>query len=246
MDEIDGSRIARNGFKNEKDVANKFIDWKNDVEAQHWLKIMEYDLEEIEYVTAEVVGGNYKTDVQVHITIKLRNIIDAQNLQVKLVSNKKGFNQIDKRWVDKYAEMWGISNNVVKLLKYFTGESNPYKTGTKDTRRMFISEFTISEQNEILNFFKHNKILILSDIIKGRGKLFAEWILVALKLKNSKWVLKPINVAINHYGKGGVEISPRGSLKIGRVTMQRKGGDAGRDTANMLQFKIDPTELFDI
>ena len=27
--------------------------------------------------------------------------------------------------------------------------------------------------------------------------------------------------------------------------MQRKGGDGGRITANMLQFKLDPTELFD-
>lgn len=26
--------------------------------------------------------------------------------------------------------------------------------------------------------------------------------------------------------------------------MQRKGGDSGRDSAKMLQFKIDPTELF--
>jgi hypothetical protein len=27
--------------------------------------------------------------------------------------------------------------------------------------------------------------------------------------------------------------------------MQRKGGDGGRATAKMLQFKIDPTALFD-
>lgn len=27
---------------------------------------------------------------------------------------------------------------------------------------------------------------------------------------------------------------------------RRKGGDGGRDTANMLQFKLDPTQLFDI
>jgi hypothetical protein len=26
--------------------------------------------------------------------------------------------------------------------------------------------------------------------------------------------------------------------------MQRKGGDNGRDTANMLQFKINPVQLF--
>ena len=28
--------------------------------------------------------------------------------------------------------------------------------------------------------------------------------------------------------------------------MQRKGGDAGREAANMLQFKIDPAEIFNI
>ena len=28
--------------------------------------------------------------------------------------------------------------------------------------------------------------------------------------------------------------------------MQRKGGVAGRDTAKMLQFKVDPTELFNV
>ena len=61
-----------------------------------------------------------------------------------------------------------------------------------------------------------------------------------------RWTLKPINVAINHYSEGEVLITSRGSLKLGRVTMQRKGGDAGRDTANMLQFKVDPTELFNI
>ena len=62
----------------------------------------------------------------------------------------------------------------------------------------------------------------------------------------SIWTLKPINVAINHYSEGNVEITNRGSMKIGRITMQRKGGDAGRDTAKMLQFKVDPTELFNV
>lgn len=58
--------------------------------------------------------------------------------------------------------------------------------------------------------------------------------------------MKPINVVINHYSEGNVEITNRGNLKIGRITMQRKGGDVGRETANMLQFKVDPIELFDI
>jgi len=244
MDSIGGSIIAKNGFSNEKDIANKFINWEKDKDAQQWLEIMGYLLNEIEYVHAEVLHG-YKTDVQVQVTIKLKNLIDAQNLQIKLVSNAKGFNQIDKRWIKNYKEMWNIPNNIEKLLKYYTGELEPYKGDTRDSRRMFMDEFSENEKAEILDWFKKNKMLIILDIVKGRGKYAAEWILVAQKYDDiDRWILKPINVAINHYSDGNVEISNRGNLKIGRITMQRKGGDAGRETANMLQFKVDPIELF--
>lgn len=244
MDSLGGSRIAKDGFNNEKDIANKFINWKNDFEAQEWLKTMGYNLDDIEYVYAEVLHG-YKTDVQVQVTIKLKKIIEAQNLQIKLVSNSRGFNQIDKRWIKAYKEMWNIPNNIVELLQYYTGELLPYKENTRDSRRMFMDEFSIEEQNEIIDYFEQNKMLIILDIVKGRGILAAEWILVAQKIDDVfRWILKPINVAINHYSDGDVEITNRGNLKIGKITMQRKGGDAGRDTAKMLQFKVDPIELF--
>lgn len=246
MDSLGGSKIAKDGFNNEKEIANKFINWENDIEAQEWLKTMGYNLDNIEYVYAEVLHG-FKTDVQVQVTIKLKKIIEAQNLQIKLVSNSRGFNQIDKRWVKVYKEMWNIPDNIVKLLQYYTGELLPYRKNTKDSRRMFMNEFSIEEQKEIINYFEQNKTLIMLDIIKGRGILAAEWILVAQKLENVfRWILKPINVAINHYSDGNVKITNRGCLKIGKVTMQRKGGDAGRDSAKMLQFKVDPTELFNV
>lgn len=112
---------------------------------------------------------------------------------------------------------------------------------------MFLNEFTEEEQKNILKFFEKNKMLIILDIIKGRGMLAAEWILVAQKYNNIfRWTLKPINKAINYYSEGEVKITNRGSLKLGKITVQRKGGDAGRKTANMLQFKIDPTDLFNI
>lgn len=246
MDSSGGSKIAKDGFNNEKDIANKFICWENDDEAKAWLKTMGYDLTKIEYVYAKVIHG-YKTDVQVQVTIRLKKIIEAQNLQIKLVSNDKGFNQIDKRWIKNYKEMWDIPENIVKLLQYFTGEILPYRKDTKDSRRMFINEFTETEQNQLVKFFEDNKSLIILDIVKGRGILAAEWILVAKKTATELiWTLKPINVAINHYSEGNVEITNRGSMKIGRITMQRKGGDAGRNTAKMLQFKVDPTELFNV
>lgn len=241
-----GSQTAKNGFKNEKDIAFKFNHWENDDEAKIWLQIMNYNLEEIEYVKAEVISG-YKSDLNVQVKIKLKNAIDTENIQVKLVSNKRGFNQVDKRWLAHYKELWDIPDNVYKLLQYFTGEKLPYRKNTKDTRRMFLSEMSEDERKTILKWFIQNKMLILTDIIKGRGLFSAEWVLVAQKLsENSRWVLKNINEVLQHYSEGEVCVSPRGSIRIGRITVQRKGGDGGRNTANMLQFKLDPTELFDI
>ncbi|MCF8297178.1 MAG: hypothetical protein K9J13_06505 [Saprospiraceae bacterium] len=241
-----GSETAKKGFKNEKDIVFKFNNWENDGEAQTWLNIMGYKLSEIEFCEAIVLSG-YKTDVQVQVTIKLKKAIDVENLQVKLVSNLKGFNQIDKRWVDKYVEMWSIPENVSKLLKEYTGELEPTIKNPKDSRRTFINEFSKSKQRLLLNWIENNKTLIVNDIIKGRGKFSAEWMLVAQNIDtNARWILKPINIVINHFGNGEVIITKQGNIKVGRITMQRKGGDGGRETAKMLQFKINPAELFEI
>ena len=241
-----GSQIAKDGFKNEDEVVEKFNNWHTDSESQQWLETMGYDLKEIEFVEAFKLSG-HKTDVQVQIRIKLKNLIDVENLQVKLVSNPKGFNQIDKRWIDKYVEMWSIPLEIVEILKRYTGENKPTISSPKDKRRMFANEFIEEEQTITLNWLENNKILIISDILRGRGKFAAEWILVILKAnKNSLWTLKPMNVAVNHFSQGNVIITKRGNFTIGKITMQRKGGDGGRITANMLQFKINPAELFEI
>ena len=223
MDSRGGSKIARDGFRNESDVANKFDNWKSDIEAQEWLKTMGYSLDEIEYVEAEVLHG-VKTDVQVQVTIKLKKLIEAQNLQVKLVSNRRGFNQIDKRWINNYKDLWSIPEDIVKLLKYYTGEIKPYKKGTRDSRRMYFTEMTLDEQNKILSFFDRNKLMIITDVMKGRGILAAEWVLVAQKIsKDSRWILKPMNEVMNYYSEGSVCFSTKGVLKIGKITVQRKG-----------------------
>lgn len=241
-----GSQTAKNGFQNEKDIANRFNHWKDHREAQEWLKIMGYNLDEIETVKAVVLSG-YKADLNVQVYIFHRQMVDVRNIQVKLVSNEKGFNQIDKRWLKTYREMWTIPSDVYKVLEHFCGECLPYIRDPKDKRRMFMTEFSPEEQELVLNWFRDHRIVILTDIIRGRGEFSAEWVLVAQRVNdNARWVLKNINDVLQHYGQGDVHISPRGSILLGRVTVQRKGGDGGRPTANMLQFKIDPTELFEI
>ncbi|GAA7527102.1 type II restriction endonuclease [Helicobacter pylori] len=240
-----GSFIAKNGFLNEKEVAQKFNDYIHDRDAQIWLMIMGYDLNKIKHVKANVLSG-YKADVNVIIQIKMKQTLDSENLQVKLVSNLKGFNQIDKRKLRSYQEMWNIPPNIYQLFAYFTGELKPTRQDIKyPNKRMLAHEFTNKEQQELLAWLNDNKMLIVSDILKGRGEFSAEWVLVIQKINlNMKWALKNINEVMQHYFDDGiVEISKKGSLKIGRITIQRKGGDNGRESANMLQFKIDPTEL---
>jgi len=100
-----GSQTAKRGFRTEKDIAKKFNDWQDDEDAQQWLTIMCYNLKEIERIKAIIITGSHKTDVQVQITIYLKEAIAVENLSVKLVSNPQGFNQVDKRWVDRYVEI---------------------------------------------------------------------------------------------------------------------------------------------
>lgn len=243
-----GSKTAKSGFSNEQDVIDRFNNWKDDKIAQEWLSEMNYKIDDIEFVKALKVRGQYKADIQVRITIviKLKSQEDLQNLQIKLVSNPQGFNQIDKRWVDKYVELWNIPQDVTRILKLFTGEIAPTKGNLKDSRRMLLSEMSESDQNKLIKFFNENKILIISDLLKGRGEFSADWTLVILKMNGeSRWILKSINHVMNVFGAGEVRITGQGSLKIGKIGMQRKGGDAGRDTAKMLQFKINPVELFE-
>ena len=243
-----GSKTAKGGFSNEQDVIDRFNNWKTDKTAQEWLAEMNYKISDIEYVKASKVRGQYKADIQVRIMIliKLKSQEDIQNLQVKLVSNPQGFNQIDKRKVDKYVEFWNIPQDITKILKLFTGETKPIKSGLRDARRMFLDEMSQPDQDKLINFIKKNKILIVSDLLKGRGEFSADWTLVILKLKGeSRWVLKSINQVMNVFGSGDVRITREGSLKIGKIGMQRKGGDGGRESAKMLQFKINPVELFE-
>jgi len=246
--ELLGSETAKGGFRNEEDIIHKFNNWKKDKFAQEWLVIMGYILKDIDYVKAVKITGNYKTDVQVQVTIKLRDAIDCENLSVKLVSNTQGFNQVDKREIKKYVEMWNIPKDIEEMLMFFTGKKKPQRAKRlADSRRRLLTEISKEDQTKIINFFDKNKILVISDILKGRDKFTADWMLVILKKdeQSYKWALKDINTVMNLFSQGDVRITEQGSLKIGQIGMQRKGGDAGRESAKMLQFKINPCLLFE-
>lgn len=238
-----GSRTARNGFSNETEIAAKFNSWATDKDAKDWLAAMGYRLDEIVSVTATKPHGE-KADVMVRIKTKLAD--NSEGISIKLVSTPQGFNQIDKRWLSNYRRMWRMPDDVAYALSLFVGETKPIGK-TRNADRMFLNELDAETQKSVISFFESNRDRILSDIFGGGGPFAAKWFMVALKSgEKPKWTIRKIDDAKEFFGQGPVVITRGGNLRIGRITVQRKGGDAGRETAKMLQFKINPAELFEI
>ena len=240
-----GSLIAKGGFKNEKDILLMFKSWRTHFLILEWLNIMGYSVDNIDSLSCYKVKKNYKADLQLLIKKKNSDKIYSENISIKLVSNKVGFNQVDKRWVDSYAVLWNIPDDIIHSLKLYCGEIKHSIVNSKDSRRLFLDELNNSDMNTLLSFFTENKKLIVSDILKGRGEFSADWMLVAFKDSDeTNYCLKSIDYAIDIFSEGSTYITQKGNLKLGKIGIQRKGGDSGRRTANMLQFKINPLHLF--
>ena len=269
-----GSLTAKGGFLNEKDICHKFLNYQTDKVAQHWLEIMGYNPKNIQKVNATqipvrlnhqkaiafgITEQKYeesikfkKADIQIRVEITIDNILHIENISLKKANKSAGYNQVDKRPVLTYQKIWHFNDNIAKWLRAFTGDFLPAEIlpkaqldKIKDKRRLFLTEIPKESLKEIIKFFTDNKILVLSDILRGRGGLSAEWFLVTRKDSDNtlSWILKDINFVVNFYAQGSVHVTPRGSLKIGRVIMQRKGGTPDPTS---LQFKINPLELFGV
>jgi hypothetical protein len=237
-----GSQTAKQGFRNEDEIRDKFNSWKTDREAHSWLAVMGFKPAEIESVLAAKPHGE-KADVEVRVRTKAGE--KTEGISIKLVSSPTGFNQIDKRWLATYAKMWKMPANVVTALKLFLGETPPTKPG-RDAKRMFLTELNADAQKAVVDFFTNNKTQIASDLFEGDGIHAAGWVMVAFKATaKTRWSLRKSADVIRFFGDGPVVITKQGNLKIGRITMQRKGGDGGRETAKMLQFKINPARLLE-
>ena len=252
-----GSRIAKAGFRNEDDICRKFNAWQTDKDARDWLRAMNVRPEEIRSVRATTIHG-HKADLEVRIRTSSAAHAEkeskgeknaagesVQGISVKLVSSSNGFNQIDKRWLKTYARMWKMPPDVVAAMKLYLGESPP-QGKTRRANRMYLSELPVASRRAVVAFFRSHKSRIISDLLRGDGAHAADWFMVTLKSEQGppRWTIRSVQETIRFYSEGDVVMTRYGNLKLGRISMQRKGGDNGRPTANMLQFKLNPAKLF--
>jgi len=237
-----GSKTAKGGFQNEDQIRDKFNDWERDKDARAWLKAMGYLLGELKSVTAVKPHG-HKADVEVTVTTA-DGKKKVEGLSIKLVSSENGFNQIDKRWLKTYAKMWEMPTDVVQALQLYVGEIPP-TAPSRRPERMYLNELSEEAQESVLEFFRKRKQEIVSDLLAGDGDHTADWFMVTFKNTDTpRWKIRSLPDTIKFFATGDVQMTRAGNLKIGEISMQRKGGDNGRETAKMLQFKINPVKLF--
>jgi hypothetical protein len=269
--QIIGSYTAKGGFQNEINIADKFNNYQKDKDASDWLRLMGYDPLKIENLKAiglpvriskkkaielgateekiEETLKYKKADIQLQMDIEIDSIIYRENISLKKANKSANFNQIDKRPVGTYQMMWNFNDSIKETLMKFTGEIKPTsKEGVslRDKRRWYLDELPKPKVDELLGFFEDNKVLIFSDILRGRGAFAAEWFLITRfdqKAQSADWLLANTNDVINYYSKGKVEVSKRGGLNLCKLRAQRKGGTPDPTS---LQFKISPLDIFNI
>ena len=114
-----------------------------------------------------------KTDIQVQIRliIRVNNALKVENLSLKKANSDADYNQVDKRWVNSYKEMWHFDDEIALALKLFTGEIPPSThremlkvsvSQLRDKRRVFLTELKDDMVQKIISFFTRNKILVVS------------------------------------------------------------------------------------
>lgn len=125
----------------------------------------------------------------------------------------------------------------------------------KIRRRTFLQ---MSQENpdlvkKVIEFFKSNKDKIIKSIFINNEPIDKFFFIIAEIIDDKKvcYYITTAKSVIDVYAKGDVIITKEGNLLIGKVEMQRKGGDHWNkkktkwhdESANQLQFKIRPTEI---
>ncbi len=232
---------AKGGFDNESELRKLFEAF--DPVIFPFVDALGYDLNSLSKIKATKYQSRHKPDLKLDFVGKNGTIIGTEKVSVKLQSGPSGFNQVDRGWVeDRYRKLWPtMSDDVVEGLKLFTGQDEPLR-GTRNSKRMFMDELPSDLRDAVLDFFSSNLRQIVSDVLAGRDENRADWFLVTDK-SSGKSVVRPMDNVIAGATFGGVGLTPRGSIRLGRLTAQRKGGDGGAETAKNLQFKANPIEL---
>jgi len=253
------SKAAKRGLKAESRLINA-INGKDEL-GRKIIRALE-DILGIKLTLCSAMKGPPRAKADIIVTCGDKNIL----ISVKEFDVKFDYNHVERNYIDFYAEKWSVPKDVYIILKRFVGEVNkqghpvsietlekeaerlgtsPGKLSKK--RRIFLNQIKPQTKDLIINFFRSKKVEILRDVFINDEDIEV-FIVIKRDGDEVHYYVLPTKDVLNVYSTGDVAITPRGSLRIGKVVLQRKGGNHRTNggwtdvVASQLQFKIKPSE----
>lgn len=254
------SKAARWGIKIEQRLIDAINNRNRDALGQRIIESIESSLGlKFESCLAQKASSRLKADIIIMCDNR-RLLISVKEFDVKA-----DYNHVERDYVDSYAKRWDMPTDVYVALKMFVGEVDKQKKPSSidnlikeakslnmtpgeltKTRRIYLDQMDPQARNTLINFFKTNKERILKEIFTGSENIN---FFVIVKRENDmvSYYLLTTEDMLNIYGEGDVALSD-GNLRIGKVILQRKGGNHRTKSgwtdkaASQLQFKIRPSE----
>jgi hypothetical protein len=226
---------ARNGRKAEQ-LLVQYI--QNHDESTAWI-VDEINEHPYSSTGAKLKAGMEKPDV---VLYEIQSLKDYGLISLKCcVDFRKGFNQIKRSSLKKFGEEFEVPDSIQAILRRYTyGKKKLFLKGRN---------YTQDELDELTTFLNlHRKELLLSAFTGQAKKLKANWLLLHQwtppnwernVAKRQRSELISMQEVLQIFDGLSVGYTRQGTITFGAgITLQRKGGDKGKDTANDLQFKI--------
>jgi hypothetical protein len=231
---------ARNGREAEK-ILTGYI--QSHEESTAWIveEIGQYSYEK---TSAKHRAGIEKPDVVLYVTEE-----DKEYAFISLKCCKDfntAFNQIKRCSLKRFREEFDVPEKVIVIFRKYT----------KRKKKLLGENYSEKELAYLLDFLNKNRRNLLASAFTGQDKKpKANWLLLHQR-KFPNWrrnIGKKASsqlISMQEILKlfDGIEVSytKRGTITFGAgVTLQRKGGDNGKDSANDLQFKLRTKPLRD-
>ena len=224
---------ARNGTEAEK-ILTSYIQSHEDSTAWIAEEIGQYSYEK---TSAKHRAGIEKPDVVLHVVEE-----DKEYAFISLKCCKDfntAFNQIKRCSLERFREEFDVPEKVLVILRNYTERK----------KKLLGENYSEKELACLLDFLNKNRRKLLASAFTGQVKKpKANWLLL------HQWTLPNWRKNIGRKAASqlismqdilnlfdGIEVSftKRGTITFGAgVTLQRKGGDNGKASANNLQFKL--------
>lgn len=233
VEEQFNSDAARNGREAER-ILTSYI--QNHEDSTAWIvdEIGEYTYAE---TGAKQRAGIEKPDVVLYV---INGDHEYAFISLKCCKDfDTAFNQIKRCNLGRFREEFSVPEDVIAILKKYTVGKKKLLTGN----------YTQSELDRLLEFLNSKRRHLLTSAFTGKRKqIQANWLLhhqwtppdwrknIARKDRSFLISMQKILAIFNEIE---VTYTKRGTITFGTgVTLQRKGGDKGKDSANDLQFKL--------